>query len=144
MKIVETKIYTIDEHPNKKLCFENIRNNSYDLNEDSLYEFIDSLKSLQDKVGGKLDYSISTSPCRGEFISFEYYDLDSLNSLEKYELPLTGLCWDYEIIEALQNGDVFDAVKSLHNDTEYVYSDEGLEDFCIANNYEFDEEGNQI
>ena len=144
MRIVETKIYTVDEHPNKELCFENIRNNSYDLNEHSLYEFIDSLKSLRDKIGGKLDYSIGTSPCRGEFISFEDYDLDSLNSLDKDELPLTGVCWDYDIIKALQNGDVFDAVISLHNDTEYLYSDEGLEEICIANNYEFDEEGNQI
>ena len=27
MRVIETKVYTIDEHPNKDLCFEWIRDN---------------------------------------------------------------------------------------------------------------------
>ena len=36
MKIIETKVYTIEEHPNKEKCFEWIRNNWYDLNQYSV------------------------------------------------------------------------------------------------------------
>jgi hypothetical protein len=35
-------------------------------------------------------------------------------------------------------------MRALHNDSEYVYSDEGLEELCIANGYEFNELGECI
>jgi len=141
MRTIEKTVYTIDEHPNKDACFDWIRNNWYDLNQHSVDEFIDSLKALQSRIGGKLDYAISAVPDRGEYISLKGYDKKSLKNLNKEDYPLTGVCWDYGIIEALQNGSIQDSLKSLHADTEYIYSDEGLLEMCQANEYEFYENG---
>lgn len=141
MRTVTKTVYTIEDHPDKEKCFEWIRNNWHDLNNHSVDEFIDSLKSLQKKIGGKLDYGISAVPDRGEHISLKGYDKDALHKLDKEDCPLTGVTWDYDIIEAFQNGNPDKALKSLHADTEYAYSDEGLEEFCEANGYEFNEDG---
>ena len=134
-------IYTIEEHPDKDKVFNWIRDNWHDLNNYSVDEFIQSLEALQKVIGGKLDYAISAVPDRGEFISLKGYDKKALNKLDKTEYPLTGVCWDYDIIEALQNGSIGDALKSLHKDTEYVYTDEGLHEMCEVNQYEFLENG---
>ena len=142
MRTIELKVYTINEHPNKDKCFDWIRNNWYDLNDHSLQEVIDSLHILQDVIGGDLDYSISSSPCRGEYIEFKDYDEDLLNELDANELPLTGVCWDAYLIESMQkDGDAYGVLGTLHQDTEYLYSDEGLQEICEANDYEFTEEG---
>jgi len=74
MRIIETKVYTIEEHPNKEKCFEWIRNNWYELNQHSVEEIISSIKSLSNKIGGTFDYSISQVPDRGEHITFKDYD----------------------------------------------------------------------
>ncbi len=155
MRTIETKIYTIDEHPNQDKCFEWIRNNIYDLNECSVHEVVDSLKALQKVIGGDLDYSIGQSPDRGEFITFKNYDEDSLKELNADECPLTGVCWDADLIKSMQadvkEDDYFYSVtttngvlRALHEDTEYIYSDEGLRELCEANEYEFTEEGEKI
>ena len=145
MRIIETKIYTIDEHPNQDKCFEWIRNNIYDLNECSVHEVVDSLKALQKVIGGDLDYSIGQSPDRGEFITFKNYDEDSLKELNADECPLTGVCWDADLIKSMQaDEDAYDILRALHEDTEYIYSDEGLRELCEANEYEFTEEGEKI
>ena len=144
MRILETKVYTIDEHPNKDLCFDYIRRNWHDLNQCSVDEFVDSLKALQQKIGGDLDYSIGQFPSRGEFISFKNYDKDRLAELDAFTTELTGVCWDNDIIIALKNGDIFESIKSLHEDSYHIYSNEGLEDLCMANGYEFNEQGKTI
>lgn len=141
MRIVETKVWTISEHPNPDACYDWIRNNWHNLNEHSVYEVVDSLKKLQEIIGGELDYSISSSPAPGEHISFKGYDRDVLNELNPNDYPLTGICWDYEVIAGLQEGYPHEVLKALHKDTEYSYTDEALYDFCEANEYEFTEEG---
>ena len=145
MRTIETKIYTIDEHPNKDKCFDWIRDNWHDLNEHSVQEVADSLKGLQIVIGGDLDYSISSLPCRGEYIEFKDYEEDLLNELDANELPLTGVCWDGDLIESMQkDGDAYGVLRALHQDTEYIYSDEGLKELFEANEYEFTEEGKII
>jgi len=141
MRIIETKVYTIEEHPNKVKCYEWIRNNWHDLNSHSVSEVIKSLKALENEIGGNLDWSISAVPDRGEFISLMDYDKEALNNLDVENCPLTGTCWDMDIIEGLKEGNISKVLKSLHLDTEYIYSDEGLFELCEANEYEFNEEG---
>jgi len=137
MRIIELKVYEIDEHPNKEACFEWIRNNWHDLNEHSLEEVIDSLEKLSEKIGGTVDYSISQVPDRGEFIRFKDYNHEELCRLNQDDLPLTGVCWDADVIEGLRTGHSEKVLKSLHTDTEYIYSDAGLLEMCEANGYEF-------
>ena len=144
MRTIETKVYTIDEHPSKDKCFEWIRDNWHDLNQHSVDEVIDSLKALQAIIGGEFDYSISQVPDRCERIAFTDYDRDALCRLSADDLPLTGVCWDIDIIKGLRTGNPSLVLESLHADTEYQYSDEGLEELCEANGYEFDTKGNYI
>ena len=141
MRVIETKVYTIDEHPNKEKCFEWIRNNWHDLNQHSLDEVVNSMKALQKEIGGRLDYQISCVPDRGEYISFSYFDRDYLCQLNPSDLPLTGVCWDYDLIMGLIEGEPERVLHSLHKGTEYIYSDEGLTELCEINEYEFDENG---
>lgn len=145
MRIIETKVYTIDEHPNKDLCFDYIRANWHNLNEHSVNEIIDSLKALQKVIGGYLDYSICQSSARGEFIRFKNYDEDALKELNADEYGLTGVCWDYDIIKSMQKyGDVDMVLQALHEDTDYIYSDAGLTELCVDNKYEFNDKGEYI
>jgi len=142
MRTIETKVYTIDEHPNPSAVYEWIRDNWHDLNQHSVDEMIDSIKALSNKIGGSFDYSISAVPDRGEFIRFKDYDQEALAELNAGECPLTGVCWDADLIEALQKGDPSKALESIHYNTEHIYSDKGLEELCESNEYEFTEEGN--
>lgn len=141
MRTIETRIYKINEHPNKEKCFEWIRNNWHDLNEHSVHEIIESIKSLSEKIGGTFNYSISQVPDRGEHITFKDYDHEELSKLNACDCPLTGVCWDIDLIDGLKEGNTSKVLDSLHLDTEYTYSDEGLQDFCEANEYEFTEDG---
>jgi hypothetical protein len=144
MRILETKVYTISEHPKKELCFDYIRENWHDLNQNSVNEFMDSLKALQQKIGGDLDYSIGQFASRGEFISLKNYDKEILKEIDPDSYSLTGVFWDYYVVTALQKGNIFNSINSLHKDSEYVYSDQGLEELCEANDYEFTEKGSLI
>lgn len=141
MRIIETKVYTIDEHPNLELCYDWIRNNWHDLNQPSVEDVVASLKALQAIIGGQLDYAISAAGDRGEHITFTDYDRDALCRLIEDDLPLTGTCWDHEVIVGLREDNAEMVLKSLHDDTEHIYSDEGLKELCEANGYEFTETG---
>lgn len=141
MKIIETKVYTIDEHPNKTKVFEWIRENWHDLNQHSVEEIIDSIKALSSRIGGTFDYSISQVPSRGEYITFKDYDHEDLCRLSADDCPLTGVCWDIDVIVGLREGNAEKVLESLHSDTEYRYSDEGLTEHLAANGYEFTEDG---
>jgi len=137
MRTIEVNIYTISDHPNRVKCFEWIRNNWHDLNDHATNEVINSLSALQQKIGGDLNYSISASPHRGEYISFNNYDIELLNKLDSSVCPLTGTWSDCCVIEGLKEGNPEKILKELHDNTEHVYSDEGLTDLCEANEYEF-------
>ena len=141
MRTIKTIVYTIDEHPNKENIYNWIRNNWYDINDYSLQEVINSIKALTNIIGGTNDYSISTVSDRGEYITFNDYDNELLNSLNTDDCPLTGVCWDIDIIEGLKEGNSNKVLNSLHTDTEYKYSDEGLYELCQANQYEFTIDG---
>jgi hypothetical protein len=123
MRVIETKVYKLDEHPNKEKCFEWIRNNWHDLNQHSVEEVVESLKALQNKIGGTLDWSICQVPDRGEFIRIADYDKDALDTLDPDNCPLTGVWCDYEVIKGVKQGNPELILESLHSDTEYQYSD---------------------
>jgi hypothetical protein len=146
MRVIETKVYTIDEHPNKEKCFDWIRNNWHDLNQHSVDKVIDSLTALQKEIGGDLDYSISSVSDRGEFIALKDYDKQALISCSKVadEYPLTGVFWDYDVIKGMRYGEPTQVLDTLHQDTEFCYSDEGLYELCEANEYEFSDSGEVI
>ena len=144
MRIIQTKVYTINEHPNKEKCFEWIRNNWHDLNQHSVDEVVQSIEALSEKIGGTYDYSISQVLDRGEHITFKDYSHNDLCRLSSEDLPLTGVCWDADLITGLREGNPNKVLEALHKETEYQYSDEGLLELCEANSYEFDEEGNLI
>ncbi len=144
MRIIKTKVYKIEEHPNKDLCFNFIKNNWHDLNQFSIDELVDSIKALKHEIGGDVDYSISQSPCRGEYIVFKNYDKDILKNLDAESCCLTGCFWDSVLIEGLREGNTKKVLDTLHDETEYVYSNEGLEELCKSNMYEFEECGQII
>lgn len=137
-------IYTIEDHPNKEACFEWIRSNWHDLGDDILREMIGSLEALAEAVNGKLDCCLSIVPDVSEYVNITDYDVSALRELEaiKDECPLTGLCYDYDVIVGLSN-DALDiqVLNVLHSEGEYLYSDEGLTVMCLANEYEFNEDG---
>lgn len=144
MRTETIKIYTIEDHPNPESCFEWIRNNWHDLAQHYVDDMIESLKALRDTIGGDLDYSLSVVPDRGEFCIFKNYDAAKLEELYKSKdsCPLTGMCYDIDIIEAIKDNSLESAVLSiLHKEGEYAFSDEGLRDTCEANGYEFLEDG---
>ena len=64
MRIIETKVYKIQEHPNKDKCYSWMRDNLHDINQHSVYEVIDSIKKLSQIIGGNVDYSIGQFPVR--------------------------------------------------------------------------------
>jgi len=141
MRVIETNIYTIGEHPNKNKCFDYIRDNWHDLNQHSVDEVIESIEKLSNLIGGSYDYCIGQVPDRGEFISFRDFSYDALNELSADDCPLTGVYWDIDLIEGLKNENLKGVLASLHNSTEYIYSDEGLNELCEANEFEFEENG---
>lgn len=141
MRVIEKKIYTIDEHPNPKKCFKWIRDNWHDLNQDSVQEILKSLQALQEKIGGSLHAAISAVPDRGEVISFKNHSTHALRQLKPEETNLTGSTWDADVIRSIQSGNPKAILNMLHDETEAIYSDEGLQEMCEANNYEFYENG---
>jgi len=144
MRILETKLYTIDEHPNKELCFDYIRYNWHDLNQYSVDEVEESIIALSKVIGGSYDYLIGQFEDRAQFISFYDYDKEQLMKLKAMECPLTGVTWDIDLIEGMQKGDNNKVLRALHNSSDHTYSNKGLMELCDANNYEFNEEGKVI
>ena len=141
MRLIVTQVFQIEEHPNREKCYEWIRDNWHDLNEHSVNELEESIKALAKIIGGTYDYSISQVPSIGEHITFKDYDHEELCRLSADDCPLTGVCWDIDLIVGLREGNPRKALDILHKDTEYVYSEEGLFELCQANGYEFKEDG---
>ena len=113
MRIIETKVYKIQEHPNKDKCYSWMRDNLHDINQHSVYEVIDSIKKLSQIIGGNVDYSIGQFPVRGEHIIFTDYDKDKLMELDASDCLLTGVFWDYDLIIGMQENDPYKVLRSL-------------------------------
>ena len=146
MRTITTTVYTINEHPNKQLCFEWIRNNWYDLNQHTIDEVITSIEALSEKIGGTFDYSINQTSDIGEYIRFKNYDKHALQKLniEKENCTFTGYCYDIDVIGGLANDTMCNVLDAIHNETEYIYSDDGLTELCEINGYEFNLDGSIV
>ncbi len=140
-------IYTIDDHPNKQDCYDYIRDNWHDLGDYVIGEMAASLKALENIVGGKLEYSIGLFPHRREYVLLTDYDRQALEEIysKREECPLTGVCYDMDVIEGLYMGNLERKVLNcLHDEGEYIYSNDGLYEMIIANEYEFYENGKVV
>lgn len=160
--------YTIDEHPNKDAVIEWVRDNWHDLGEFTIQESIESLQAFADYFGADLDYSIGILPDRGEFVSMHLPDdIAKLSGVRLYkyivnnyelskDCPFTGVCYDEDLLQPIReflkhptnidfNELIMDCgyslLKSIHNEGEYIYSDDGIKDFLSGNEYEFTENG---
>ena len=127
----------------KEKAIDYIRDNWHDLGNHVVEDVVESLKALQEHIGGSLDYSIGIVPDRGEFIKFDGYDKGSLEELDsaKEKYPLTGIYYDQGIIEALMDDDIEEVLNIVHTEVEYIYSDEGITEIIEANEYEFLQDG---
>ena len=139
-------VYRIGEHPDKERCINWVRDNVYDLNQHDVDEMIASLKALQARVGGSLDYCVGQFPDRGEYIRFTDYDKDALTevwdeAISSSEYLLTGNHWDLYVIKCVLNNNMKELLDIVHKESEYVYSDEGIETIAGANEWEFKEDG---
>ena len=157
-RIIETKVYTIESHPNPGKVYDWIRNNWYDLTQYDVEEAIASLKAFAKFIGAKLDYAISASPVRGEYVTFNFeYAEMTLADIGHIDVsgncPFTGVFYDEVILDAFRdesNGKCLETIlndvehrilKHIHDETDYLYADESLRDMCEANEYEFTEDG---
>lgn len=149
--ITEHKIlsYTIDSHPNPDAVYEWIRDNWHDLGQFDVEEFVDSFKALAERLNVRCDYSFGINPDRGQFLHL-IGDItqEQIDELDAGKMDLTGVCYDYNVIKALQNIDLGDwenrgyidiseALSDLHRQGEWLYSDEGLREMCEANEHQF-------
>ena len=137
----EITTYTIDDHPNPERVFDWIRNNWHDLGQFEVEEFVSCFKSLAKYLGTTFDYSVSIFPDQGEYLKLGDFDFNLLRDCNPSDLPITGICWDYDFIVALNEGNINNALNALHKQGEYIYSDEGLKEFCEANEFEFTANG---
>jgi len=111
MSIRTVNTYTIEDHPQPEKVYEWIRENWHDLAEHHVSELIDSLKAFTQE-----------------------FNLDT----EKY---LTGVCYDMAILAAIDTQQSLniasDLLKTIHDETEYLYSRESLLEHCEDNGYYF-------
>lgn len=129
-------------------------NYNWDIYELSMEERIDTLKALANKIDATLDYSLSCTPDRAEFIDFKYFDETLLEEILECEesCPLTGVGYDDDLLDdikkykhlglntALLNASI-DYIKSIHNEYESMLTDTNLEELCDINGYEFTIDG---
>ena len=140
-EVTET-VYTIDDHPNPDAVYDWVRNNWHDIGEHNLHEMVGSLKALADHVGGILDYSIGLFPDRGEFVRITGGNRSYLKSIKSEECPLTGVCYDYEVIEGYRGENLeVKVLEVLREEGEYIYSNEGIHEMVLCNDYYFKSNG---
>ena len=148
-------VYEIEEHPNPEACYEWVRDNVHDLAQGEIMELVYSLEALAKEIGGVVDYELSQAPARGEYIRITpYYDnkgewIRDLDwDTKDGDCPLTGVYWDYLVIENLQAnpcGTIWhDVINDLHQACEAAYMDDGIREIAMANNWEFTEDGRMI
>ena len=155
-RTIETTVYTIEEHPNPESVYEWIRNNWHDLGEHVVEEFVESLNGFASHIGARCNYSISIVPDMGEFIRFDI-ERSLSDVMESLDLagncPFTGVYSDEIILDAFRRASKEDnlhdilrdveyrVLKAIHGEVEFIYSDEGLYEFCLCNEHEFTESG---
>ena len=130
-------IYKIDEHPDKDKCFEWIRNNDHYIGDYEVEDLICSIRKLSEVIGGTVDFGLSHYPDQSERITFKDYDEELLAELVADDCPLTGTGWDSYVIDALKAKNMRDVLDTLHDEIEYLYSDEALTEMCYGNDDEF-------
>tara|TARA_B100000683_G_scaffold193498_1_gene186528 strand:+ start:47 stop:517 length:471 start_codon:yes stop_codon:yes gene_type:complete len=139
-------VYRIGEHPDKERCINWVRDNVHDLNQHDVDEMIASLKALQARVGGSLDYCVGQFPDRGEYIRFTNYKNDEFEevyhkAVNSGDEILTGTFWDWIVISHVNRNDMEGLLGTIHGGSEYAYSNEGIEEIADANRWEFKEDG---
>ena len=140
-EVTET-VYTIDDHPNPDAVYDWVRNNWHDLGEHNLHEMVGSLKALADHVGGILDYSIGVFPDRDEFVRITGGNRSCLKGIKSEECPFTGVCYDYEVIEGYRGENLeVKVLEVLREEGEYIYSNEGIHEMVLCNDYYFKSNG---
>ena len=89
MRSITVNLYSYNElsEKAKETAREYVRNNWHDLAQHIIDEVIDSLNGLAREVNGKLDYSISAFPDRGEFIKITEFNAKKLTkeAIKEYE-----------------------------------------------------------
>jgi hypothetical protein len=144
MRIIEKKIVTFDELNDEQ------KSKAIELNfsdgwiyEYCLHERIDTLKEYAKFIGGKLDYSISCVPDRGEFITIK--DFDQVKFRQSFKLKdcaLTGVCYDDDLIDFLNKFGSLDMalrayIDDIHDEYESMLKIDSIGELCESNNYEF-------
>lgn len=151
----EFQVYTFTEA--SKELKEKIRDYFYyefDLYSHCMEERIDSLKKLADLLDGELDYSLSCVADQGEYIKitpkYDELSFDNLCGILGKSCPLTGMCYDHDLIDNLKEDNLNVStlnlilnsyIDSIHTEYESMLTDEYLQDLCEANKYEFLENG---
>ena len=135
MRVIQTKVWGINEHPDKQAVLNWVRNNWHHLADHVLEDVIDSLNMAAKKLGTTVNYGISAFPCQNEYIKFGDYDKGDLKNI-----PVS--VWsDSLVVESLLEDDPDAILYHVHEEAEYTYSDEGLTDFLSANGYTFNLHG---
>ena len=142
MSIRTVNTYTIEDHPQPEKVYEWIRENWHDLAEHHVSELIDSLKAFTQEFNLELDYSISAVPDRGEYIRLTgQVSMQQVSEMLDTEKYLTGVCYDMAILAAIDTQQSLniasDLLKTIHDETEYLYSRESLLEHCEDNGYYF-------
>lgn len=132
---------TIDTHPNPEAVYEWVRSNWHDLNDHNVCDFEEALKAFAEWHGVKVDYAISAVPDRSEYIRFSAPIDYTQKPADWEDCPLTGSMNEYSLWMVWGNDDLIASLDTLHDDTEYTYSDEGLADFLEDNGHYFLDDG---
>lgn len=112
-----------------------------------LDEFTETLIGFTKYINGTLDYSLSLTPARGEFIRVTDYESAYLKELLTIDesCPFTGVCYDDTLIQEIKDKGLEGGLEAfnsyLHKEIEYLTSYEVFEENCEANQYEFLENG---
>jgi len=122
---------------------------SSDIYEHHMDERIATLKELAELLNGRLDHSLSCVPDSGEFITItpNYGDLnfEALKGLDLENCPLTGVCYDCDVLENLNANNLQDILNNyidcIHNEYNSMLQDDYLSNLCEVNEYEFTDDG---
>lgn len=136
------KVYTIDSHPNKNLVFNWVREN-WEIYDSYIQEFAQSLRALDEKLKGALNWSVGPVACDSFIKVQKDFDIEVFEALynERENCPLTGVCYDVEILEGLKSRDFSKALEGLETDCNHSLTEEYLSEHLLANEYYFKESG---
>ena len=146
MKTIEIKLYQFNElsEEAKKRAIDFVRESrwEYDWGGDAIL----SLESFLSALGTyALNYDIDWHNPYKSFVKVDHSEID-LDFEFGPDYHLTGYCMDYPLMETWdKTKDIDQAIeawlKDCANDYEYQISDEGIAEFAINNEYDFNEYG---